>query len=215
MTALTDLLAPPRCLACRRRGVTPWCDACRAQVRLLGRGCPRCAAPRGAAHACWPPDAPIDAVTAAYDYGGVVAAAITTAKLGAVGAAWPGLLTPLLDRLRAVPPAADVVTWVTTPPRRARQRGGDHARALAQLVGEGLQLPVLRLLSADAERDDRDRYRAVRPLPGTDVVLVDDILTTGATAWRAGACLRAAGVGRLHLAVLARAGTHPLGAVER
>ncbi len=144
-----------------------------------------------------------------------MAAALVTAKLGAVEAAWPGLAAPLLARLTEVAPQVDVVTWVTTPRARARHRGADHARTLGRLVAARLELPAVPLLSARPSSSGRDRYRALCRLPGTDVLLVDDILTTGATAWRAGGCLRAAGAGRLHLAVLARAGTHALGAVER
>lgn len=215
LTALADLLAPPRCLACRARSRTPWCPGCEGQVRILAPGCPRCTASRGAAHACWPADAPIRGVTAAYDYNGVVAAAIATAKIAGVHAAWPALAEPLLTRLEHAPPPADVVTWVTTPAARVRQRGADHAERLAGLVAARLELPVRPLLRARSVPSSHDRYDAVHDLPGTDVLLVDDILTTGATAWRAGACLDAAGAGRLHLAVLARAGTHPLGAATR
>lgn len=215
VAALLDLLAPPRCLACRRRGGTPWCVPCAAEVPLLGRGCRRCAAPRGQAHACWPDDAPVDAVTAAFDYRGVTAAAISTAKLAGAHAGWPGLVDPLLARLEADPPAVDVVTWVTTPTARSHQRGGDHAARLANLVAARLQLPVAQLLAAREVRGGRDTYAALHPLPGTDVLLVDDILTTGATAWRSSACLRSAGAGRIHLAVLARAGTHTLGGAPR
>lgn len=215
IAALGDLLAPPRCLACRRRGVTPWCAGCQQQVRLLGPGCPRCTASRGAAHACWPLDAPIHGVTAAYDYNGVVAAAIATAKIAGVHAAWPALAAPLLRRLQEDSPPADVVTWVTTPAARVRQRGADHAARLAVLVADRLALPAAPLLRARAVPREPDRYDAIHGLPGSDVLLVDDILTTGATAWRAGACLRAAGADRVHLAVLARAGTHALGAAAR
>ena len=215
VTALLDLLAPPRCLACRRRGGTPLCGPCAAQVPLLGHGCRRCAAPRGQAHACWPDDAPVDGVTAAFDYRGVAAAAISTAKLAGAHAGWPGLCAALLARLEREPPAVDVVTWITTPTARSHQRGGDHAARLAHLVASRLQLPVVQLLTAREVPGGRDTYAAVHPLPGTDVLLVDDILTTGATAWRAAACLRSAGAGRIHLAVLARAGTHTLGGAPR
>ncbi len=152
---------------------------------------------------------------AAYDYRGVVAAAIVTAKLAGAHAGWPGLVAPLTARLRADPPPVDVVTAITTPAGRVRTRGRDHAVVLAGLVAGGLGLPTLPLLAASAGPDGRDRYRARHRLPGTDVLLVDDVLTTGATAWRAAAALRAAGAGAIHLAVLARAGTHPLGVAVR
>jgi len=152
---------------------------------------------------------------AAYDYRGVVAAAIVTAKLAGAHAGWSGLVEPLAARLRADPPPVDVVTAITTPAGRVRARGRDHAALLAGLVSGALGLPVLPLLEASAGPDGRDRYRARHRLPGTDVLLVDDVLTTGATAWRAAATLRAAGAGAIHLAVLARAGTHPLGVAAR
>jgi predicted amidophosphoribosyltransferase len=58
--------------------------------------------------------------------------------------------------------------------------------------------------------DGRDGYRALRPLPGTDLLLVDDILTTGSTLVRAATALVAAGAAPPHVAVLARAGPHQL-----
>lgn len=212
---LLELFAPTRCLSCRRRGPLPWCAACAEQVRHLPEGCRRCAAPRGGAHACWPPDAPIDATVAACDYRGPVAAAVVTAKVAGARAGWPALAHVLAARMRDVEVDADVVTWVTTPATRVRVRGIDHAQTLAAEVARAVDLPCVALLDARPGGTDRDRYRALRALPGTHVLLVDDVVTTGATAWRAANCLRLAGAGRVELAVLARAGTHPLGAVSR
>lgn len=210
-----DLVAPPRCLACAARGQVPWCPSCTAALRDLPAGCPRCAAPAGGTHACWPGDAPIAATIACYDYRGPVAAAVVAAKLGGARVAWPALAETLAARVAAAGPAVDAVTWVTTPPARARARGGDHAAALARGVGAALELPAVRLLDAHLARDAPDRYRARRPVPGTRLLLVDDVLTTGATAWRAADALRRAGADRPTLAVLARAGSHPLGAAPR
>ncbi|MFU8840450.1 MAG: ComF family protein [Nitriliruptoraceae bacterium] len=206
-----DLLAPPRCLACRSRGRTPWCPACAATVRVLPVGCPRCGTPRGVAHRCWPADAPIVATAVAYDYRGTLARGLATAKLAGAHAAWPALVAPLATRLVEQPPEVDVVTWVTTPAARVRARGLDHAARIATLLGAQLALPVVALLAATGAADGRDRYRARSRLPGTEVLLVDDILTTGSTAWRAARALEAAGAGQVRLAVLARAGTHALG----
>lgn len=147
----------------------------------------------------------------AYDYHGTLARGLATAKLSGAHAAWPGLVAPLIDRLRERPPAVDAITWVTTPADRIRARGIDHAERIARLLAAALDLPVVALLAVDVAADGSDRYRGVRDLPGTELLLVDDILTTGATAWRAGQMLQAAGAGQVHLAVLARAGTHPLG----
>jgi predicted amidophosphoribosyltransferase len=211
LAPLVDLIAPPRCLACRARADPPWCASCRRQVTVLGAGCLRCAAPRGSAHACWPPDAPIATTTAVYDYRGPVSAAVVTAKLAGARAGWGPLAQALATRVGERAPEVDVVTWVTTPDRRVRQRGTDHAEVLALAVGRVLDTPVARLLDAATDGPDRDRYRARSALPGSLVLLVDDVLTTGTTAARAAAALRAAGADRVELAVVARAGTHPLG----
>lgn len=213
-TGLLDLFVPRRCLGCRARAVPPWCEACSAEVRPAPPGCSRCAAPRRAGHACWPADAPIDATVAAFDYRGPIAASVVTAKLAGATSAWPTLATPLARRLAASPPDVDVITWVTTAPRRVRQRGVDHPAVIARVVAQALQVPTLRLLDARQERD-ADRYHARVRLPGTSVLLVDDVVTTGATAWRAASVLRRAGAGRVVLAVLARAGSHPLGSSVR
>jgi predicted amidophosphoribosyltransferase len=212
---LGELLAPTRCLACRARGPAPWCARCEAEVRPLPPGCPRCATPRGAAHACWPADAPIAATIAVADYQGPVSAAVVTAKVRGAHGAWAPLARRLAARVAAERPEVDVVTWVTTPPARIRARGLDHAEVLARGVGRSLERPTVRLLRADEGGPAGDRYTVRTRLPGTEVLLVDDVVTTGATAWRAAAALRAAGAGRVVLAVLARAGTHPLGLATR
>jgi predicted amidophosphoribosyltransferase len=147
----------------------------------------------------------------AYDYRGTLARGLATAKLAGAHAAWPALVAPLAERLAEQPPGVDVVTWVTTPADRVRSRGLDHAERIAVLVGARLAIPSVPLLTVSPAPDGRDRYRCRSRLPATEVLLVDDILTTGSTAWRAAVALQAAGAGRVHLAVLARAGTHALG----
>lgn len=109
--------------------------------------------------------------------------------------------------------AVDVVTWVTAVPARVRQRGVDHARAIAEVVAQALGAPLLQLLDVGAGPLHREGYHARLRLPGSEVVLVDDVLTTGATAWRAAAALRRAGASEVILVTLARAGGHPLGSV--
>jgi len=191
----------------------PFCARCASDVRLLPPGCPRCGAPPSAGHGCWPPDAPVTATFTAYDYRGPVRAAILTAKLSGARRGWEPLAAPLAQRLSRMALAVDAVTWVTSVPARVRQRGVDHARAVAAVVAPALDAPLVRLLDVGRGPVHEEHYRATLRLPGSDVVLVDDVLTTGATAWRAAAALRDAGAGDVILVTLARAGGHPLGAV--
>jgi predicted amidophosphoribosyltransferase len=175
-----------------------------------GSGCVRCGLAARPGHPCWPPEAPVAATTVAFDYRGPVAAAIVSAKIAGAHAGWAPLGELLARRLVADPPAVDAVTWVTTAERRRRQRGVDHARALASAVAAALDLPLVGTLTARPMADGRDAYVATRRLPGSELLVVDDVLTTGATLVRAAEALRAAGAGPPHLAVLARAGPHPL-----
>jgi predicted amidophosphoribosyltransferase len=152
---------------------------------------------------------PISSTRVVHDYRGPVSRAVVTAKLGGAHAGWPALGRVLAAHVAADPPAVDVVTWVTTAPARRRRRGTDHAAVLAAAVGERIDVPVVPLLRV-ATHAGEERLRASRHLPGSEVLLVDDVLTTGATAVAAASELLRAGAGRIHLAVLARAGTHAL-----
>ena len=117
------------------------------------------------------------------------------------------------------PPGADVVTWVPLTRRRKAERGFDQARELAMAVGREAGLPVRRLLrrvvstGPQAKRDAAERRAAMRgsfvvcdrvPVPGR-VLLVDDVLTTGATAAACAEALLDAGASRVMLVVAARA----------
>jgi predicted amidophosphoribosyltransferase len=209
---MLDLLVPSRCLSCRARAPMPWCERCAAAVRVLPEGCPRCAAASSAGHGCWPFEAPVDRTVTSYDYRGPVARAIVAAKVGGAWRGWEPLAADLARRLARLAPEIDAVTWVTSVPARVRQRGIDHARAIAVVVARAVDAPLIRLLDVDLGARHQEGFVARMAVPGTDVLLVDDVLTSGATAWRAAAALRDAGAGTIVLATLARAGSHPLGA---
>jgi predicted amidophosphoribosyltransferase len=146
----------------------------------------------------------------AADYRGPLAAAVVTAKVAGGTAAWPTLGRRLAEAVAQDPPPVDVVTWVATAPDRARRRGVDHAAVLAREVARATGVPALALLALHRDRGGAEVQRPRRHLPGTNVLVVDDVLTTGATAAAAAHALRLAGAGEIHLAVLGRAGDHPL-----
>jgi len=115
---------------------------------------------------------------------------------------------------------ADAVTWVPLSPSRRAGRGYDQARALARVVARELDLPLVatmvRVLDTppQSSRGGAERRRAMtgafRALgggraPPARVLLVDDVLTTGATATECARVLRAAGARRVALLTAARA----------
>ncbi len=129
--------------------------------------------------------------------------------LGAMAAARlaPGLLTP-----------RPLLTFVPMHPRKKRARGYDHAEKLARGVGIALGLeceqllrrvrptPAQSSLSQEERRHNvRGAFRAVgERLHGEEVILVDDVLTTGSTLSECAEALKSNGAGRVVACVLAR-----------
>ena len=89
----------------------------------------------------------------------------------------------------------DVVTWAPTTSRHQHERGMDHAELIARHVGVLLALPTKRLLrrvntvsQTGLDRDERliSPEFVARPLrPRSNVLVIDDVVTTGATFWAA------------------------------
>jgi ComF family protein len=153
-------------------------------------------------------------VRAPFLYQGPIARAIKGMKFAgwhAVGWHLAGAMTEVSD-LRG-----DVVTWVPLSGRRLRRRGFDQAEVLARAVASRLGSPVRLLLrrgrdlgSSQARRTGADRrtalagaFRAVEEIQA-EVILVDDVLTTGSTAAACAGALKQAGAGRVSVLVAAR-----------
>ena len=113
---------------------------------------------------------------------------------------------------------ADLVTWVPLSRRRLRRRGYDQARLLAEEVAGRLALPCEQTLekirnnpaqSGTSGAEERQKnvlgvYRAVTSFAGEHVLLVDDIVTTGATLSEAAKELLNAGAEQVSGLTLAR-----------
>ena len=123
---------------------------------------------------------------------------------------------PFLARGMAalVPAPVDLVTWAPTTPARRRGRGFDQARLLARAVARELGVPCRPLLRrqpgpAQTGRDAAARrhgpaFTARRALDGRRVLLVDDVVTTGATIRAAARALTASGAAEVHVVAAAR-----------
>ena len=217
MGALLDLLFPPRCAACGDAG-WPLCRGCTDRVGVISAPwCERCGRPwEEAAPSCADcPPGSIGAARAPFLYDGPLARAIRGMKFSgwhAVGASLAGGMAEVAADLLP----ADLVTWVPLSRRRRARRGFDQAEVLARAAAAILGVPVRSLLvrardtRAQARQTGPERRRALQDafaaratVEGT-VLLIDDVLTTGATASACARALRRAGAGPVHLLTAAR-----------
>lgn len=223
MGSLLDVFFPRRCAGCAR-GAWPFCDACRGRlVPLEPPWCERCGLPlpRAASGCRECPPASIARARAAFAFEGPARAAVHRLKFGG----WRQVAEALGASMAAIERGpVDVVTWVPLSRARLAERGFDQARALALVVGRELDLPARGLLQrigrtdpqakrTGAERREamRGRFAAVlgRPVPPR-VLLVDDVLTTGATAAACAEALACSGAREVAVLTAARAFSGPL-----
>ncbi len=221
--ALLDLLYPPRCAACGEPapcGDAPFCAACAEAVDPVPPGCVRCGmpGPDPICGACFAAPPAFAGVQAGGLYGGPLADAIHALKYGGR----PAVARPLGRWLAArviLPPGARVVP-VPLARRRRVARGYDQAWLLAAHLARAAgrsRLPGAlarrRETPPQVGRSRAERARNVagafaadpRRVAGLDLVLVDDVVTTGATADAAAGALRRAGARSVTVVALARA----------
>ncbi len=201
-----DLLYPPRCTICQnllRKQETGFCKKCLKSCEELedpirrGRFFKQC-------HALFPYSEDIAASVRRYKYRGM-----------SQYADFYGQKIAMVLLRRSVKP--DLITWAPLSRKRRSERGYDQAELLARAIAKNLGIPCVRTLkkkhippqtqqtSAEARQGNvRNAYSMTdTDVRGKRILIVDDVLTTGATLSECSSVLLIAGAASVECATIA------------
>lgn len=220
LTPLLSVLAPHECLGCGSEGML-LCADCRRSLPQAEPRCYNCGRPDPmfrTCEACRPPSA-LHAVHAYTRYDSLAKDLLWKLKFGRAGTAAAEIGDMLAAQTAFARPASIVITHVPTATARVRQRGYDQASLIAKVLARKHRTAYVPLLIRHGKHEQVGASRAVRTsqlreafhpirqqyIKGAHIILIDDVVTTGATLQAAATALESAGAARVEAIVFAQA----------
>lgn len=213
-----DLVYPRRCAGCGRRG--SWlCSHCEQETALFAPPwCHGCGIPNVLPCACHALPDDVERIRSVGPFDGWLRGAVIQCKYHGEWARVSGLAPGLAAACETLRPF-DFLVPVPLHPTRMRQRGFNQSLLLARGVSDILQMPVEECIVRARRTDSQARLAAgerwqnvegsIAVKPGSEIagrayVLIDDVVTTGATLAACAAALKQAGAASVMAATVCR-----------
>jgi ComF family protein len=218
-----NLLFPKWCIGCGKEGALI-CSSCRSLLpRVMPPLCPRCGRPQPSGMLCpscvgW--RAEIDGIRSPFRFDGVMRQAIYQLKYRNLRAVATTLAQLLNDYLVTNPVPGEVLVPVPLHRKRLRERGYNQSSLLAKELGKLINLPIVddclirqrhalpqaRTPTVEERQSNvADAFTCCAGrLRDKQVILIDDVATSGATIDACAAALKAAGATSVWGLTLAR-----------
>jgi ComF family protein len=218
-----DSFFPRRCVGCGKGGGF-LCPECLGKLpKLVPPLCPHCGRPQASGivcPSCRQRQTKIDGIRSPFRFDEVIRKAIHELKYRNLKAISPCLAELLADYLKANPLPGEALVCVPLHPRRLRERGYNQSSLLARELGRRIGLPVIedclirvkqaqpQVRAVDVEERRRNVADAFvcrdEKVSGKQIILIDDVCTSGATLESCAAALKNKGATSVWGLTLAR-----------
>jgi len=220
-----DLVMPPRCGGCKRWG-TRWCESCQEQVQFIGEeSCPKCGNPNWdgigiKCGRCCDTRLYYERLSSWVSFKGPIREAVHELKYRHNVGLGEKLAKNLVNLFESLNWDIDFIVPVPLGSKRFQERGYNQVMLLARPLAWDLDIPIKRK-ALTRIRETRSQVGLSREqrianvqnaftakehdVNGKSFLLVDDVVTTGATINACAKALKEAGAKKVFALTLARA----------
>jgi len=221
-----DIISPSRCFNCK--SIVPFedsyfCKKCRNLIKLIDEKCERCSGiiSDGKCILCSEREFYIEKNISIVEYTGVVKDMVHSIKFENYRKLLDVVYPMMIEKASAFNHRFDLITYIPMSRDKEWKRGFNQSRLIAEKIAKKMKIPLKNILKetkkSESQRDlgYRDRFINVigryttkkrQDIENLDILIIDDIFTTGSTLNECARILKESGANKVFSLTFARAG---------